>query len=138
VHVLPNKILAATFTGLESPLHADSSALPVLPLPPPSPPPPGELPSAEQPPGLSVQLLPYQRQTLHFMQQQEDLPRGFADHFYIPLTMPCGTQYWYSPVWRHACLEPPATPKGGFLGECFPGGGCVCVCGGGGGRRGGW
>jgi hypothetical protein len=65
-----------------------------------------------------VQLLPYQRQTLHFMQQQEDLPLGFSSHFYVPLAMPCGMQYWYSPVWRHACLEPPVTPKGGFLGEC--------------------
>ncbi|KAK9808795.1 hypothetical protein WJX72_003802 [[Myrmecia] bisecta] len=76
-----------------------------------------EGPEADQPEGLTVQLKPYQKQSLKLMLDAEQGDGGFRRFFWVPLTSPAGTRYWYSPVLHRLCTDVPAAPWGGFLAE---------------------
>ena len=67
--------------------------------------------------GLTVQLRPYQRQSLHFMLDAEEGEGGFRRHLWQKLTNTAGLSFWYSPVLRQMALDVPALPWGGFLAE---------------------
>lgn len=47
----------------------------------------GELPAAPQPAGLTVQMRPYQRQSLQFMLDAERGEGGFRRHFWMPVSL---------------------------------------------------
>mmetsp|Transcript_50887 Transcript_50887/g.94823 ORF Transcript_50887/g.94823 Transcript_50887/m.94823 type:complete len:919 (+) Transcript_50887:66-2822(+) len=73
---------------------------------------------AESPPGLAVELRPYQRQSLSFMLERERAPRGFHEAVWMPFKTPSGTQLWYSPlVGALTPFSEPRTHSGGFLAE---------------------
>jgi SNF2 family DNA or RNA helicase len=69
----------------------------------------------EQPPGLLVELYPYQLDTLGFMQRAEDLSGGMTDALWVP----------YGEGWLHPATNTiranlaglPGRPKGGFVCE---------------------
>ena len=67
--------------------------------------------------GLTVQLRPYQRQSLHFMLDAEEGEGGFRRHLWLKLHNTSGQSFWYSPVLRLMALDVPALPWGGFLAE---------------------
>ena len=67
--------------------------------------------------GLTVQLRPYQRQSLQFMLDAEQGEGGFRRHLWQQLTNTAGQSFWYSPVLRQMALDVPALPWGGFLAE---------------------
>ena len=82
---------------------------------------------APQPPGLSVQLRPYQRQALRFMLDAENLEG--AGHFWSELPMPPAAggaggsagpspdddKAWFSPMLNRLTRERPARCAGGML-----------------------
>lgn len=79
---------------------------------------------AAQPPGLSVPLRPYQRQSLQFMLDSEQRDGGFLSVNYQPLqTNVGGTSPMYSASLNHLLLREPheetsgSTARGGFLCE---------------------
>ncbi|KAG0572879.1 hypothetical protein KC19_VG131700 [Ceratodon purpureus] len=79
---------------------------------------------APQPPGLSVPLRPYQRQSLQFMLDSEQRERGFLSVNYEPLqTNVGGMSHMYSASLNHLLLREPheetsgSTTRGGFLCE---------------------
>lgn len=76
-----------------------------------------ERPEAPQPPGLTVQLHPYQRQSLRFMLDNESGDGGHRRHFWIPFKTPSGFTFWWSPLFQRACKEVAPCPWGGFLAE---------------------
>ena len=49
-----------------------------------------ERPEAPQPPGLTVALHPYQRQSLRFMIDNEHGEGGHRRHFWVPYKTPSG------------------------------------------------
>jgi SWI/SNF-related matrix-associated actin-dependent regulator of chromatin subfamily A3 len=53
--------------------------------------------------GLTVQLRPYQQQSLDFMLEAERRPGGFRDQFWMQLTNSKQQSYWWSPVFRRMC-----------------------------------
>ena len=77
----------------------------------------GERPEAPQPAGLTVQLHPYQRQSLRFMLDNERGEGGHRRHFWVPFRTPSGFAFWYSPVFLRACVDVPPAPWGGILAE---------------------
>jgi SWI/SNF-related matrix-associated actin-dependent regulator of chromatin subfamily A3 len=77
----------------------------------------GERPEAPQPPGLTVQLHPYQRQSLRFMLDNEIGEGGHRRHFWVPYNTPSGFTFWWSPVFQRPCKEVAPCPWGGFLAE---------------------
>ena len=75
----------------------------------------GEAAEAAQPPGLTVPLRAYQRQSLKFMQDAEACEGGFGSHLWAKVCYK-STVFWWSPILRRACLEHPACEtRGGFL-----------------------
>lgn len=80
---------------------------------------------AAQPPGLSVPLRPYQRQSLQFMLDSEQRDGGFLSVNYQPLqTSVGGMSLMYSASLNHLMLREPreeaselSTARGGFLCE---------------------
>lgn len=82
----------------------------------------GEAPEAQQPPGLTVPLRPYQRQSLKFMQDAEACQGGFGSHLWAKVDFG-STTFWWSPIIKRATLQDPACDtRGGFLAGagCFP------------------
>jgi hypothetical protein len=74
-----------------------------------------ERPEAAQPPGLTVQLRPYQRQSLRFMlDAEQDMSR---DVIWCERTLPDGTKAWYSKMLHRITLVQPRNVCGGFLCE---------------------
>ena len=67
--------------------------------------------------GLTVELRAYQRQSLKFMMDSEDMEGGFRHHLFCPVTNSKGEKYWYSPVLGRICDNPPPMSHGGILGE---------------------
>ncbi|KAL3157879.1 hypothetical protein ABBQ32_012289 [Trebouxia sp. C0010 RCD-2024] len=74
-------------------------------------------PEADQPEGLTVQLRPYQRQSLQFMIDNENTEGGFRHHLFCSVTNSKGERYWYSPILGRICQDVAAMPQGGILGE---------------------
>jgi hypothetical protein len=74
-----------------------------------------ERPEAPQPPGLTVQLRPYQRQSLRFMLDAEQGRN--AEAFWAARTLPDGTRAWYSSMLRRLTLDEPRSLRGGMLCE---------------------
>uniref|UniRef100_A0A7I4DZM6 SNF2 family DNA-dependent ATPase n=1 Tax=Physcomitrium patens TaxID=3218 RepID=A0A7I4DZM6_PHYPA len=79
---------------------------------------------APQPPGLSVPLRPYQRQSLQFMLESEQREDGFISVNYQPLQATVGgMSLMYSASLNHLLLKEPhedrsgSAPRGGFLCE---------------------
>jgi hypothetical protein len=88
-----------------------------------------ERPEAPQPPGLTVQLRPYQRQSLRFMLDAE---RGVSrDVIWCERALPDGTQAWYSKMLHRITLVQPHHVCGGFLCEemGLVRSSCACVAG---------
>lgn len=77
----------------------------------------GERSEAPQPPGLMVQLRPYQRQSLRFMIDSENGEGGHRRHFWVRYSTPSGFTFWWSPLFSRACREVAPCPWGGFLAE---------------------
>ena len=77
----------------------------------------GEQPEEPQPPGLTVQLHPYQRQSLRFMLDNESGEGGHRRHFWVPCKTPSGFTFWWSPLFNRACKQVAPSPWGGFLAE---------------------
>ena len=69
---------------------------------------------AEQ--GLSVDLKPYQRQSLKFMLDREKADGGFRHNLFCQVTNSKGEVYWYSPVLGRLCAHVPPMAQGGILG----------------------
>ncbi len=67
--------------------------------------------------GLSVDLRPYQRQSLKFMLDIEQADGGFRHQLFCQVRNSKGEQYWYSPVLGRLCAEVAPMPQGGILGE---------------------
>ena len=67
--------------------------------------------------GLTVQLHPYQRQSLRFMLDNERREGGHRDNFWVPYTTPGGEAFLWSPILLRAWPQVSATPRGGFLAE---------------------
>lgn len=75
----------------------------------------GEAPESQQPPGLTVSLRPYQRQSLKFMQDAEACQGGFGSHLWVKIEFG-STTFWWSPIIKRATLQDPACyTRGGFL-----------------------
>lgn len=74
-------------------------------------------PEAPQPPGLTVDLHPYQRQSLKFMLENEQGEGGHRRHFWVPYKTPSGFTFWWSPLFNRASREVAPCPWGGFLAE---------------------
>ncbi|KAI7843193.1 hypothetical protein COHA_003176 [Chlorella ohadii] len=77
----------------------------------------GEMPAAAQPPGLTVQMRPYQLQSLQFMLDCECGEGGFRRLFWQRMTTPNGTRYWWSHLLGRAALDVPAQGWGGWCAE---------------------
>jgi hypothetical protein len=74
-----------------------------------------ERPEAPQPPGLTVQLRPYQRQSLRFMLDAE---QGVSrEAFWAERTLADGTKAYYSKMLSRITLQAPKTLRGGLLCE---------------------
>lgn len=67
--------------------------------------------------GLTVQLRPYQRQSLQFMMDNENAEGGFRHHLFCSVTNSKGERYWYSPILGRICQDVAAMPQGGILGK---------------------
>lgn len=79
---------------------------------------PGDMPESPTPPGLEGELRPFQRQSLHFMLQEERNPKGIERHLWHQLDLPSGTTLYYSPLMKTITLQPPGPAStGGFLCE---------------------
>ena len=76
-----------------------------------------EAPAVEQPPGLTVTLHPYQKQSLKFMLDAEAAEGGFRKHFWVPLTAADGTQFWYSSLFGRTSRTVATQCSGGFCCE---------------------
>ncbi|KAK9830036.1 hypothetical protein WJX72_009324 [[Myrmecia] bisecta] len=76
-----------------------------------------EGPEADQPDGLTVQLKPYQTQSLKRMLELEQAEGGYRAFMWLPLQNTCDERYWYSPLLKRAALDVPEASRGGFLCE---------------------
>ena len=83
-------------------------------------------PPAPQPPGLALQMLDFQRQTLAWMRNQEAAPRGLNGAFWEERrwadadeveTRGGDGSYWYFPLAGELRLQEPPTSRGGMLCE---------------------
>ncbi len=65
---------------------------------------------------LSVELLPYQRQTVDWMLEEEQHEFGFHRHFYVPVSSSVGSvDYWYSPHFQVFYLDKDLPKRHGGL-----------------------
>lgn len=71
----------------------------------------GERSAAVQPAGLTVQLRPYQLQSLAFMLEHEQLVDGYRDLFWVQGQNSAGKVWWYSPSLEKLCHEVPRQPR---------------------------
>ena len=67
--------------------------------------------------GLSVELRPYQRQSVRFMLDIEHSQGGFRSMLFTEVKNSKGEAYWYSPSLGRICEHVPAMPQGGILGN---------------------
>ena len=83
-------------------------------------------PPAPQPPGLALQMLDFQRQTLAWMRNQEAAPRGLNGAFWEERRWADADEvearggdgsYWYFPLAGELRLQEPPTSRGGMLCE---------------------
>lgn len=83
-------------------------------------------PPAPQPPGLALEMLDFQRQTLAWMRDQEAAPRGLNGAFWEERRWADADEvearggdgsYWYFPLAGELRLQEPPTSRGGMLCE---------------------
>ncbi len=79
-----------------------------------------ERPAAVQPAGLTVQLRPYQLQSLEFMLETERRAGGFRGQFWLQYTNNKQQSYWWSPVFQRVCKVSSAAWGGTLRCCCSP------------------
>lgn len=67
--------------------------------------------------GLTVELRPYQRQSLKFMMDNEGVQGGFRHRLFCSVTNSKGERYWYSPLLGRICQDVAPMQQGGILGR---------------------